>query len=292
MFHNWVIKTLNACIDEWPVERALSAWAERNLGVCSSCKGFDMACFNLVLVKRFASQLTGLWVLELKLVLFGLGEKPYACAVCDMRFIQRYHLERHSLIHTGMRPLTVPILHKSDCACSLSLEWRGRCWRFILSVDSNFQQSHTLNLPILTCHAQSLESLSVWSSSVESTIKNSGFGIFFPFFTMTFKKISIQDCDIIFFPTVCRVHFLKLIFKYCFKGSTKFVFVYFEFISKLFFWSNCLVSLHRHECVSGDFPNLINLTFITCMYSYLLLSTPHAGQFFCSPALCWISFCP
>lgn len=49
--------------------------------------------------------------LSLKLVLFGLGEKPYACGICDMRFIQRYHLERHSLIHTGMRPLTVPISH-------------------------------------------------------------------------------------------------------------------------------------------------------------------------------------
>lgn len=31
------------------------------------------------------------------------GEKPFACAICDMRFIQRYHLERHSLTHTGMR---------------------------------------------------------------------------------------------------------------------------------------------------------------------------------------------
>lgn len=48
-------------------------------------------------------------------MLFGLGEKPYACAVCDMRFIQRYHLERHSLIHTGMRPLTVPMFQEVDC---------------------------------------------------------------------------------------------------------------------------------------------------------------------------------
>lgn len=75
-------------------------------------------------------------------MLFGLGEKPYACAVCDMRFIQRYHLERHSLIHTGMRPLTVPILHKPDYLCSLSLQSMDRCSGFILSVDSNFQQSH------------------------------------------------------------------------------------------------------------------------------------------------------
>lgn len=28
--------------------------------------------------------------------------------MCDMRFIQRNHLERHSLTHTGMRSSTVP----------------------------------------------------------------------------------------------------------------------------------------------------------------------------------------
>ena len=43
---------------------------------------------------------------ELNLVLLVLGEKPFACAICDMRFIQRYHLERHSLTHTVMPSLT------------------------------------------------------------------------------------------------------------------------------------------------------------------------------------------
>lgn len=61
-----------------------------------------------------------LWGPLTKTGALGLGEKPYACAVCDMRFIQRYHLERHSLIHTGMRPLTVPILHSTDYLCGLS----------------------------------------------------------------------------------------------------------------------------------------------------------------------------
>ncbi|KAJ8258236.1 hypothetical protein GJAV_G00194660 [Gymnothorax javanicus] len=32
------------------------------------------------------------------------GEKPFACDVCDMRFIQRYHLERHKRVHTGEKP--------------------------------------------------------------------------------------------------------------------------------------------------------------------------------------------
>lgn len=31
-----------------------------------------------------------------------LGVKPYACSMCDMRFFHRYHLQRHSLTHTGM----------------------------------------------------------------------------------------------------------------------------------------------------------------------------------------------
>ncbi len=46
---------------------------------------------------------------SLKLTLH-LGVKPYACSMCDMRFFQRYHLERHSLTHTGMCPLTVPLI--------------------------------------------------------------------------------------------------------------------------------------------------------------------------------------
>lgn len=103
-----------------------------------------MACLKTLFGNSFCLTANWwyLWGLELKLVLFGLGEKPYACAVCDMRFIQRYHLERHSLIHTGMRLLTVPILHKLDYLCSLSLVSMDRCSGLILSLDSHFQQSH------------------------------------------------------------------------------------------------------------------------------------------------------
>ncbi|KAI1892290.1 hypothetical protein AGOR_G00131820 [Albula goreensis] len=32
------------------------------------------------------------------------GEKPFGCDVCDMRFTQRYHLERHKRIHSGEKP--------------------------------------------------------------------------------------------------------------------------------------------------------------------------------------------
>ena len=40
-----------------------------------------------------------------------IGVKPYACSMCDMRFFQRYHLASHSLKHTGMGLLTIPISH-------------------------------------------------------------------------------------------------------------------------------------------------------------------------------------
>lgn len=29
------------------------------------------------------------------------GEKPFHCSQCDMRFIQKYLLQRHEKIHTG-----------------------------------------------------------------------------------------------------------------------------------------------------------------------------------------------
>ena len=47
-----------------------------------------------------------------------LGVKPYACSMCDMRFIQRNHLERHSLTHTGMRSFTVPLPMRKALALS------------------------------------------------------------------------------------------------------------------------------------------------------------------------------
>lgn len=36
-----------------------------------------------------------------------LGVKPFACTMCDMRFFQRYHLQRHSITHTGMSCLFI-----------------------------------------------------------------------------------------------------------------------------------------------------------------------------------------
>lgn len=64
----------------------------------------DTVCKGMLMVSEFSH----LMMLHFSFCLFnGLtlffltGEKPFACAVCDMRFIQRYHLERHSLTHTG-----------------------------------------------------------------------------------------------------------------------------------------------------------------------------------------------
>ncbi|NWR51034.1 ZN740 protein, partial [Regulus satrapa] len=36
--------------------------------------------------------------------LWGFWEKPFECDMCDMRFIQKYHLERHKRVHSGEKP--------------------------------------------------------------------------------------------------------------------------------------------------------------------------------------------
>ncbi len=38
---------------------------------------------------------------EQKCIFFFAGEKPFQCNQCDMRFIQKYLLQRHEKIHTG-----------------------------------------------------------------------------------------------------------------------------------------------------------------------------------------------
>lgn len=107
-------------------------------------------------------------------MLFGLGEKPYACAVCDMRFIQRYHLERHSLIHTGMRPLTVPIFQKVDCITETR-----RVHFCLWTVNSNKAtpfRSVYVSIGFTTIGKRQTI-MSVWSNGPESTIKKCCFNL-------------------------------------------------------------------------------------------------------------------
>lgn len=40
------------------------------------------------------------------------GEKPFACDACDMRFIQRYHLDRHKRVHSGEKPYQCDRCHQ------------------------------------------------------------------------------------------------------------------------------------------------------------------------------------
>lgn len=62
------------------------------------------------------------------------GVKPYACTMCDMRFFQRYHLQRHSLTHTGRRNLCLYII--MNCLSKLSV-----CYRETQSVQTTTNSS-------------------------------------------------------------------------------------------------------------------------------------------------------
>lgn len=101
----------------------------------------------LVLVLAWAWKLYFLhmWVVGLIYCSVCVGVKPYACSMCDMRFIQRNHLERHSLTHTGMRSFTVPLLlRKVSGACNRTGSQQTRVW-IVKSFDG------MLNQPQNTC---------------------------------------------------------------------------------------------------------------------------------------------
>ncbi|KAM4047612.1 zinc finger protein 740 isoform 2-T2 [Anomaloglossus baeobatrachus] len=37
-------------------------------------------------------------------VYINTGERPYECDMCDMKFVQKYHLDRHKRVHSGEKP--------------------------------------------------------------------------------------------------------------------------------------------------------------------------------------------
>lgn len=76
---------------------------------------------------------------EIHLTFLSSGVKPYACTMCDMRFIQRYQLERHSLTHTGTSHTfssfdrASPDLRHAACA---PYHWLHGCFNFKLKSGS------------------------------------------------------------------------------------------------------------------------------------------------------------
>lgn len=35
---------------------------------------------------------------------YVVGERPFECDMCDMKFVQKYHLDRHRRVHSGEKP--------------------------------------------------------------------------------------------------------------------------------------------------------------------------------------------
>lgn len=48
---------------------------------------------------------------------FSSGEKPFRCDECGMRFIQKYHMERHKRTHSGEKPYQCDYCHQVQSCC-------------------------------------------------------------------------------------------------------------------------------------------------------------------------------
>lgn len=48
-----------------------------------------------------------------------IGEKPFRCDECGMRFIQKYHMERHKRTHSGEKPYQCDYCHQVRVAFEL-----------------------------------------------------------------------------------------------------------------------------------------------------------------------------
>ncbi|MEE6472132.1 hypothetical protein FKM82_009489 [Ascaphus truei] len=83
--------------------------------ICEHCYGAFRSSYHLKrhIYIHTGKEATQCQILERSAVVIGgssvfllvlTGERPFECDMCEMKFIQKYHLDRHKRVHSGEKP--------------------------------------------------------------------------------------------------------------------------------------------------------------------------------------------